>query len=50
VETELALPYMLSLSLRSAIFAAHEIVELIFGAGAPNGLVDLFNGTYEEEH
>lgn len=24
--------------------AAHEIVELIFGAGAPNALADLFNG------
>jgi 2-polyprenyl-6-methoxyphenol hydroxylase-like FAD-dependent oxidoreductase len=25
--------------------AAHETVELIFGSGAPNGLVGLFNGT-----
>ncbi len=30
--------------------AAHETVELIFGAGAPNRLVDLFNGTLKEEH
>jgi hypothetical protein len=30
--------------------AAHKTVELIFGAGAPNGLVDLFNGTLKEEH
>jgi 2-polyprenyl-6-methoxyphenol hydroxylase-like FAD-dependent oxidoreductase len=27
--------------------AAHETVELIFGAGAPHGLVNLFNGTDE---
>lgn len=30
--------------------AAHETVELIFGAGAPNSLVDLFNGTFKEVH
>ena len=28
--------------------AAHETVELIFGAGAPHGLVNLFNGTDEQ--
>ena len=28
--------------------AARETIELIFGAGAPDGLVNLFNGTDEE--
>jgi 2-polyprenyl-6-methoxyphenol hydroxylase-like FAD-dependent oxidoreductase len=30
--------------------AAHETIELIFGASAPNGLIDLFNGTHKEVH
>ena len=29
--------------------AAHDTIELIFGAGAPNTLADLFNGTAEAE-
>lgn len=29
--------------------AAHETIELIFGAGAPNALADLFNGTTDSE-
>jgi len=29
--------------------AAHETIELIFGTGAPHGLIDLFNGAKAEE-
>jgi prepilin-type processing-associated H-X9-DG protein len=28
--------------------AAHETIDLIFGDGAPNGLVNLFNGTDQD--
>jgi 2-polyprenyl-6-methoxyphenol hydroxylase-like FAD-dependent oxidoreductase len=32
----------------AAAIAAHETIELIFGAGAPEGLVNLFKGIKEK--